>query len=54
VVEHLLAEIRTARERIRAGTFGRCTRCRTAVETAALESVPWQPTCTTCTTSRTT
>jgi RNA polymerase-binding transcription factor DksA len=52
VVEHLLAEVRAARERIRAGAYGRCTRCRTAVETAALERVPWQPTCTTCTTPR--
>jgi DnaK suppressor protein len=54
VVEHLLAEVRAARERVCAGTYGRCTRCRAAVEAAALESVPWQPTCTTCTTSRTT
>jgi RNA polymerase-binding transcription factor DksA len=53
VVEHLLAEVRAARERVRDGTYGRCTRCRAAVETAALEAVPWQPTCAACTTLRT-
>jgi len=51
VVEHLLAEVRAARQRVRNGTYGRCTRCRAAVEAAALERVPWQPTCTTCTPS---
>ena len=54
VVEHLLAEVRAARRRVRDGTYGHCTRCRAAVETAALERVPWQPTCTACTPPRTT
>ncbi len=53
VVEHLLAEVRAARRRVGDGTYGRCTRCRAAVEAAVLEDVPWQPTCTACTTPRT-
>lgn len=53
VVEHLLVEVRAARQRVRDGTYGRCTRCRAAVEAAALDKVPWQPTCSTCTTPRT-
>ena len=48
VVEDLLADVRAARERVRDGTYGRCTRCRAAVERAALERVPWRPHCATC------
>ena len=47
-VEDLLTQVRAARLRLRAGTYGRCTRCSAAIESDQLSVAPWQPTCGAC------
>ena len=47
-VEDLLTQVRAARLRLRAGTYGRCTRCNAAIESDQLSVAPWQPTCGAC------
>lgn len=47
-VEHELAQVGAALQRIRLGTFGNCTRCGGAISRARLEIIPYTATCSSC------
>lgn len=47
-LERILSEIEAARERLAAGTFGRCQRCDVAIPEGRLELRPWTTYCVTC------
>ncbi|WP_206062876.1 TraR/DksA family transcriptional regulator [Nocardioides piscis] len=47
-VVRILEQVRAARQRLRAGTYGECAKCGTWIEPARLELRPWLVTCTAC------
>ena len=47
-VVRILEEVRTARLRVREGSYGLCAGCSTALEPDALEGQPWLVTCAGC------
>lgn len=48
LVEHIVAQVRDARARVRAGTYGSCVHCGAAIRHALLEREPWQADCGSC------
>ncbi len=44
----LLREIEAARERLRAGTYGICTRCEEEIAPKRLQAIPWAACCVSC------
>jgi DnaK suppressor protein len=50
-VERILREVRVARDRVRAGHYGICTRCDTDIPLARLELRPWAAMCARCASS---
>jgi len=42
---NLFSDVRDALERIRLGTFGKCTECGQAIEEERLDAVPWTAYC---------
>jgi RNA polymerase-binding transcription factor DksA len=47
-VEQILADVRAARDRLAAGTYGICTRCTREIPEQRLERRPWVSMCTPC------
>ena len=47
-VELILEHARAARARVRAGTYGLCTRCSAPLHRRLLENQPWQASCADC------
>lgn len=47
-VIRILAQLRSARARLRAGTYGICSRCTGPIPADVLKTVPWQTTCLAC------
>ena len=47
-VERILREVRTARDRLAAGTYGTCASCAREIPQARLELRPWATTCVAC------
>ena len=48
IVARFVDQVRDARARIRAGTYGTCTHCGTSIPTRVLDREPWQDSCTSC------
>lgn len=48
IVERILVHVRSARARVRAGTYGTCVHCGTSVGERVLEREPWQTACGSC------
>jgi RNA polymerase-binding protein DksA len=46
--EHHLADIRSALERLEAGTYGACTECGKPIDPERLEALPWAAHCIDC------
>jgi DnaK suppressor protein len=44
-ITETLEDVRSALQRIKAGTYGRCVVCGRPIETRRLEAVPWTPYC---------
>ncbi len=47
-IVRILAEVRSALQRITAATYGDCTRCNTAISVERLELRPWAALCVRC------
>lgn len=47
-VARILADVRGARARLVAGTYGSCAGCAAAIPAERLELRPWTPTCVRC------
>lgn len=47
-VEDILVDVRAARRRVAAGTYGICTRCNRDIPAPRLERRPWVARCTPC------
>jgi DnaK suppressor protein len=45
LVSQTLQQVQDALQRIRDGSYGKCTRCGRPIEPARLEAVPWTPYC---------
>ena len=50
-LRQVLTDIAAARQRLAAGTFGTCSRCRQRIPAERLEFRPWATTCVACGTS---
>ncbi|MDT0188475.1 hypothetical protein Q9S36_50635 [Microbacterium sp. ARD31] len=48
IVARYVEQVREARSRVRAGTYGACARCASPLPPKALEREPWQTVCTAC------
>lgn len=48
IVARYLEQVREARARVRAGTYGTCARCASPLPPKVLEREPWQTVCTVC------
>lgn len=48
IVARYVAQVRDARARVRAGTYGTCARCGTDLPQKVLDREPWQTVCTVC------
>ncbi len=45
LLSQTLEQVQDALQRIRDGSYGKCTRCGRPIEPARLEAVPWTPYC---------
>ena len=48
IVARFVDQVRDARARIRAGTYGTCAHCTAPIATRVLDREPWQDACTAC------